>query len=452
MYSVQSPHPAGSTSVASVSTDVIPAGYTAIYTAEDLNNVRNKLDGKYILMNDIDLSSIANWEPIGRDTSFTGTFDGNGHVIKNLKINNTDAKLIGFFATTSSSATIKNLGLENIDIKAEHSVGGLVSSNEGTITNCYVTGNISGKDQVGGLVSSNAATITNCYVSGNIAGETGIGGITASSNGAINNCYVTGSVSGNDFVGGLVGNTIGATINDCYVNANTFGNIHSGLICGALERDTKFTNTWANKKNSSLNTFCTFEPDVPITINNCDAISHEEFTTHEFWDKQNLDSDVWEMSYAIPPILKGVGGHQGNWYFKRGDNETRLQVGEGSDPAANALFVNSGLDVAGINIDLSTVEGCLDAVNCVKSALDAVTQKTADIGIAQSRLETISDVNTTKIENLTAAYSTVTEADVAEEVANFTKSQIMAQTAASLITQTQNFHANMVLRMIGSLG
>ena len=158
------------------------------------------------------------------------------------------------------------------------------------------------------------------------------------------------------------------------------------------------------------------------------------------------------MSYSIPPVLKGVGGQEINWYFGRGDNEFRFQVGEGADPTANALFVNSGLDLAGMNIDLSTVEGCLDAVNCVKAALDAVNQKTADIGISQSRLETISNVNTTKIENLTAAYATVTEADVAEEVANYTKAQILAQTAASLITQTQNFQANLLLRMIGSLG
>ena len=116
------------------------------------------------------------------------------------------------------------------------------------------------------------------------------------------------------------------------------------------------------------------------------------------------------------------------------------------------MFVNTGLDLGAINIDLSTVEGCLDASRCVKAALDAVTKRTADIGIEQSRLETISNVNATQIENLSAAYSTVTEADVAEEVARYTKAQIMAQTASSLITQTQNFQANLLMRMISSLG
>ena len=40
--------------------------YTAVYTAEDFNNIRNNLSGEYILMNDIDLSSYEeDWEQIG---------------------------------------------------------------------------------------------------------------------------------------------------------------------------------------------------------------------------------------------------------------------------------------------------------------------------------------------------------------------------------------------------
>ena len=42
----------------------VPDGYIGIYTAEDLYNIRNNLSGKYILMNDIDLSVYENWEPM----------------------------------------------------------------------------------------------------------------------------------------------------------------------------------------------------------------------------------------------------------------------------------------------------------------------------------------------------------------------------------------------------
>ena len=65
----------------------IPSGYIGIYTAQDLDNIRNNLSGNYIIMNDIDLSVWGNWYPIGvADSSFTGELDGNGYIVKNMRI------------------------------------------------------------------------------------------------------------------------------------------------------------------------------------------------------------------------------------------------------------------------------------------------------------------------------------------------------------------------------
>ena len=71
---------------ASAASDAVPKGYTPIYTASDLDNIRENLSGKYILMNDINLKTRGEWAPVGKDESapFTGTFDGNGHIIANL--------------------------------------------------------------------------------------------------------------------------------------------------------------------------------------------------------------------------------------------------------------------------------------------------------------------------------------------------------------------------------
>ena len=67
----------------------VPEGYTPIRTAQELDNIRNNLSGKYILMNDIDLGEYENWVPIGtKKQPFSGIFDGNNHSIKNLIINN----------------------------------------------------------------------------------------------------------------------------------------------------------------------------------------------------------------------------------------------------------------------------------------------------------------------------------------------------------------------------
>ena len=74
-----------------------------IVDAEQLNLIRENLGGHYILTADIDLAGYDNWEPIGTfqslsdapedaevphpDYAFTGTFDGDGHIISNLTVN-----------------------------------------------------------------------------------------------------------------------------------------------------------------------------------------------------------------------------------------------------------------------------------------------------------------------------------------------------------------------------
>ena len=148
----------------------IPEGYTPIYTTEDLDNIRLNMSGKYILMNDIVFTeadyqrggdfynSGKGWVPIGNNTAssynFKGTFDGNDHVIYNLRVNNPGADYQGLFGYVSGG-TIKNVILYNASINGNNEVGGIVgyksNSSSGSITNCDVYGAVSGKECVGGI-------------------------------------------------------------------------------------------------------------------------------------------------------------------------------------------------------------------------------------------------------------------------------------------------------------
>lgn len=138
----------------------VPEGYIGIYTAEDLDNVRNDLEANYILMNDIDLSAYENWVPIGDithestfdgDKFFRGIFDGNGYTILNLVIDITnetaDFNRIGLFSQVSS-AFIQNLSMQDCHITVETSkdVGyvGLISGSldNSEIENCVASGEI----------------------------------------------------------------------------------------------------------------------------------------------------------------------------------------------------------------------------------------------------------------------------------------------------------------------
>ncbi|MBQ7764052.1 flagellin [bacterium] len=80
----------------------------------------------FVLAGDIDLESIANWTPIGTETNmFKGKFNGNGHVIKNLKIKS-NTSFQGLFGVTASGSEIKNLGVTDVNLKVPSNVGALV--------------------------------------------------------------------------------------------------------------------------------------------------------------------------------------------------------------------------------------------------------------------------------------------------------------------------------------
>ena len=180
---------------------------TPIYTAQDLWNVRNNLSGSYVLKNDIDLSAMngGEWEPIGtsRSAAFTGTFDGQGYVIRNLKITS-ERTYVGLFGYVND-AIIMNVGLENtsLDVNSAHEIyaGGICGfASSVSMTNCYNAGKV-------------AMTSASNYVSS--AG--GILGFASLANGAmaISDCYNLGAITVSSLSSASAGGIIG------YVSTST---------------------------------------------------------------------------------------------------------------------------------------------------------------------------------------------------------------------------------------
>ena len=190
-------------------------------------------------MNDIDLSSYSNWDPIGDDTAgFAGVLDGNGYAISNLTINRPDEYGVGLFCiigdlNTWTGGEVRNLGIDAVDILGNNA-SGLAAISFGTITNCYVTGDVTGNESAGGLVAENMGIITNSYaaavsVMGNADAS---GGLVGSNVGTISNSYASGSITGSIGVGGLVGANNGGTITNCYADGNVNGNMYTGGLAG----------------------------------------------------------------------------------------------------------------------------------------------------------------------------------------------------------------------------
>ena len=209
--------------------------------ATDVNGGVGHTGDYFILTKDLDLNVApykdSGWTPIGNSTSdrFYGNFDGNGHIISNLYINNTTEIVTGLFGT-ATNCIIENLGVVNADVTGAGSVGGLIGSPTlCTIENCYVTGTVSGSTIIGGVAGSKSGgTVENCYSNCTINGNASVGGVVGSNSGTIVNCYNTGAVSqtgsvGN--VGGVVGYNYTGMVENCY---NTGAVTGSGSIVGGV--------------------------------------------------------------------------------------------------------------------------------------------------------------------------------------------------------------------------
>lgn len=216
--------------------------------ANEVNNGDNK-SGKIIyLTSDLDLGGKfdsdgnaldgnISWTPIGTESNpFSGTFDGNGHIISNMYIDADDSVAL-FYRVVNSS--IKNLGIESsyvqsksgaasaliftavytkvqtvyaiVTLNGQKTTSGLVSFANGlNIKNSYNVGNITSNDKqfgagIIGYLGLESSAVENCYNLGNLSGGTQSGGIVGGLQGAVKNTYNIGNITGNSGGGGIVG-------------------------------------------------------------------------------------------------------------------------------------------------------------------------------------------------------------------------------------------------------
>lgn len=207
-----------------------------IHSKQDFMSVLNDLSDSnhfYQLSKDVDLGG----EKIGvggsgTSSSFQGTFDGNGHVIRNCTIKansyNNGFAYIGLFGR--NDGTIKNLildnviclsnGLANLQNNNIHLAAGiLVGFNSGVISNCQI--------------KNSAIRIASSVEKGD--SFSCIGGVAGYSEGYIEfSSFTKGNIygiglkgNGKIYVGGIVGSLAGSKISESYVNSSKI-NVHNG--------------------------------------------------------------------------------------------------------------------------------------------------------------------------------------------------------------------------------
>jgi hypothetical protein len=227
----------------------------------DLDSIRDNLIGSHTLLNDLDsttpgyeelASPRANqgkgWQPIGTWSlsAFTGSFDGQGHEIRDLFINRPNESPIGLFGFTGEGGVIKDIGLVNVTVTGYYYVGGLVGCNNGIVADSYTTGSVSGiVGMVGGLVGRNTDTVGNSYSIASVSGVVNVGSLVGDNwGGTVSKSYATGNVIGYSCVGGLVAYNNKGTVSDSYSNGSVTGHEEAGGLVGRGEEDTVSNSFW----------------------------------------------------------------------------------------------------------------------------------------------------------------------------------------------------------------
>ena len=218
-----------------------------ITTAEELKWYANYVNGESgdnvvhttacaKLMNDIDLSTVCgegkgNWTPIAKydiykydsEYHFDGVFDGNGHTISNLYINDEKGSNLGLFGyikptASSAPASVKNLKMASVQIVGESYIAAVSGSGSGvTFENIEViSGSIAGTRNISGI-SSCVGNAKNCINRADVTASSMYAAGVIHYIGKVSNCSNYGKITaGRGLAGGIVSNGDGfAKLTDC---------------------------------------------------------------------------------------------------------------------------------------------------------------------------------------------------------------------------------------------
>lgn len=227
-------------------------------------------EGAYKMTADVDFKGV-DFAGITATVGFGGTFDGDGHVVKNLNIKRVLKNNCGLFGKVVGG-TVKNVGVASGFIEGGNSVGGIVGYAENAaLLNCFNEATVKGNNNVGGLIGKS-------YLS------------------EVNNAFNAGKLrlSGRDSVGGIIGNASVTKIRNCYnIGAVAYGT-YSGQLVGWADDEVRFITSYYDKAASVDNQpIGTFQK-----IGGMQALTKEELCDESFVTTLNSGVKDGYMSWS----------------------------------------------------------------------------------------------------------------------------------------------------------
>ena len=319
----------------------------------------------------------AGWQPIGGELyRFNSIFEGNNHTISNLIVNRPRSSNLGLFGGAGVDAEISNIGLLNVDIKGNGSIGGLVGENLGIITNSYTTGTVAfgqqgvfgsgegglvgynrgvvansyslvelfGRKHVGGLVGRNHGKITNSYAGGSVVGRWESGGLVGwnANGGQVTNSYATGEVRGSRKIGGLVGWNWHSSIKNSYATGSVSGNSDVGGLIGANDGTITYSYWDTETSGQTISAGGTSKTTIELKS----AIAQDEDRNKPYYEWKTTD-----------------------WYFGTSQQYPALKYAKGTDEDNPACSEQAGTDLPVCGSLLSPVFRGLKELRLVEGSL-----------------------------------------------------------------------------------
>ena len=194
-----------------------------------------------------------------------------------------------------------------------------------------------------------------------------------------------------------------------------------------------------NLKNSLDATF----DDYTFEVKNNGEI---KLTQKEGKDKETVKILIDGKSQSVKVEKKGVGAKaeevsEGKAHVQVGANAKQSMSIEIGDMRAKALKIT---DKDGKSLSVASAEEANAAIEAFDAALNSVSSQRANLGAVQNRLEyTISNLDNTA-ENLTSAESTLRDVDMASEMMEYSKNNILNQAAQAMISQANQQPQNVL--------
>jgi len=182
--------------------------------------------------------------------------------------------------------------------------------------------------------------------------------------------------------------------------------------------------------------------DVKITGNNLVGVLHENIDI-QFNNMADL-TVAWDETSSSWSATANAGSSY-ETIVHLADNTTVFQIGANEKEDMGINIGNMNARALGVNNILVTDrESAARSITVLDKAIDRVSAQRANLGAYQNRLEHTINNLTTATTNITAAESRIRDVDMAKEMMNFTKLNILMQAGNSMLAQANQLPQNVL--------